>query len=307
MRRTLEVPRDVPPKLERFLVANVPGLTTERARALLEQGLVRVNGKVAKATRRLWGGETVELDVPEAKAVKKVSGPPVPVLFENAQVLVVNKPAGVTVEPEPNQVSLVELVASQYSGFDVDGAQAPGVVHRLDKPTSGCLMFARSDDARAALERAFDEKRVTKTYLALVVGEPPERATLDTPFGKDPLDHRRYSSKVQSPRRARLHFTRLQSAGGVSLLEVDLDTGRTHQIRVQLQDAGYPVLGDPVYGTKETREHPAAVRLGRLALHAWRLAVEGQGVRVEAPLPEDYLAALAVAGLTPPPAQPPQP
>ncbi|HEX8536875.1 MAG TPA: RluA family pseudouridine synthase [Cystobacter sp.] len=258
----LTVPREAAgARLDKFLSAHVPGLSLERARGLIEQGHVRIRGKKCQPTRKLWGGEEIELSRPEPRAPTRrfVAGPELPVLHDDAAWVVVNKPAGLSVEPAGGNVpSVVELVAARLPPFDVEGQALPGVVHRLDRDTSGCLALARTDAAAAALERAFQEKQVDKRYWALVLGETPERERLR----------------------------------GATLVEVKLETGRTHQIRVQLAEAGHPVLADALYGPDETRTHPAAGAVGRHALHALRLSLPG--VSVEAPLPEDFQRALAL-------------
>ncbi|EPX61533.1 Ribosomal large subunit pseudouridine synthase D [Cystobacter fuscus DSM 2262] len=292
----LTVPRDAAgARLDKFLAAHVPGLSLERARGLIEQGHVRIRGKQCQPTRKLWGGEEIELSRPEPRAPARrfVEGPALPVLHDDASWVVVNKPAGLSVEPAGGNVpSVVELVAARLPPFDVEGQALPGVVHRLDRDTSGCLALARTDAAAAALERAFQEKQVDKRYWALVLGETPERERLEGPYGRDPRDPRRFTTKVRSARRAALSYEVRERLRGATLVEVRLETGRTHQIRVQLAEAGHPVLADALYGPDETRTHPAAGAVGRHALHALRLSLPG--VSVEAPLPEDFQRALAL-------------
>ncbi|NRD63876.1 RluA family pseudouridine synthase, partial [Corallococcus exiguus] len=194
--------------------------------------------------------------------------------------------------------SVVGLLAARCPPFDVEGVVQPGVVHRLDRETSGCLALARTDDAVAALLKAFQEKRVDKRYQTLVLGRPPDTGHLEGPYARDPKDPRRFTTRVPSARRAALTFTVRERFREGALLDIDLDTGRTHQIRVQLSEAGLPVLGDSLYGTEEARKHPAALAVGRQALHAWRLEVPssatGQLIQVESPLPEDFLRGLTV-------------
>ncbi|OJH37665.1 RluA family pseudouridine synthase [Cystobacter ferrugineus] len=293
----LIVPREAAgARLDKFLSAQVPGLSLERARGLIEQGHVRIRGKKCQPTRKLWGGEEIELSRPEPRAPparRFVEGPALPVLHDDASWVIVNKPAGLSVEPAGGNVpSVVELVAARLPPFDVEGQALPGVVHRLDRDTSGCLALARTDAAAAALERAFQEKRVDKRYWALVLGETPERERLEGPYGRDPRDPRRFTTKVRSARRAALSYEVRERLRGATLVEVKLETGRTHQIRVQLAEAGHPVLADALYGPDETRTHPAASAVGRHALHALRLSLPG--VSVEAPLPEDFQRALAL-------------
>ncbi|MCE9667648.1 RluA family pseudouridine synthase [Myxococcus stipitatus] len=297
----VSVPREAAgERLDRFLSKHVPGLSLERARALIDAGAVRIRGKKCQPTRKLWGGEDIELDRPEPRqpARPAPTGPALPVLHDDAALVIVDKPAGLVVEPEGRAASVVDLLAAQRPPFDVEGRALPGVVHRLDRETSGCLAFARTDVAAAALLRAFQEKRVDKRYRTLVLGTPPARGRLEGPYSRDPKDPRRFTTRVPSARRAALSFEVLEQLGDVALLEVDLDTGRTHQIRVQLSEAGFPVLGDSLYGSEPARAHPAARTLGRQALHAARLELPGiasEGlVRVEAPLPEDFQRALTL-------------
>jgi 23S rRNA pseudouridine1911/1915/1917 synthase len=298
--RRFTVGKDVPllPRLDRFLAAALPGVSLAKAQALIHEGRVLVGGKRPKPMRRLYGGEEVEVDLPTPRAAPRVEGPAVPVLYEDAEVLVVDKPPGLTVEPEGRAPSVVSLVAGQVRGLDVGGVAAPGVVHRLDRETSGCLALARRDGGVHALKAAFLEKRVDKRYLTLVLGAPPDAERLEAPYGRDPLDPRRFTTRRASPRRAALSFTVRERLAGAALLEVRLETGRTHQIRVQLSEAGFPVLGDPVYGGAAAAEHPAARAMGRLALHAVSLTLEGVGaegrIAVEAPPPGDFARALAL-------------
>ncbi|NPD24110.1 RluA family pseudouridine synthase, partial [Corallococcus exiguus] len=199
---------------------------------------------------------------------------------------------------EGRAASVVGLLAARCPPFDVEGVVQPGVVHRLDRETSGCLALARTDDAVAALLKAFQEKRVDKRYQTLVLGRPPDTGHLEGPYARDPKDPRRFTTRVPSARRAALTFTVRERFREGALLDIDLDTGRTHQIRVQLSEAGFPVLGDSLYGTEEARKHPAALAVGRQALHAWRLEVPSsatdQLIQVESPLPEDFLRGLTV-------------
>ncbi|MFO0594020.1 MAG: RluA family pseudouridine synthase [Myxococcaceae bacterium] len=276
--RRLTVPADAPPRLDTFLVREFPAFGKAKIQQLLAAGRVKVNGKKAKPLRRLTGGEEVELDVPDAPAPKPVTGgPKLTVLHETDALVVIDKPSGLVVEPEAkHETSVVALVAAQVKGLDVGGARQPGVVHRLDKDTAGCLLFAKTDAALKALQRAFDEKRVTKTYLAWVQGTPPEHAELDQPYGRHPEDPRRYTTRFPTPRRARLSFQKREQREAHALLEIDLDTGRTHQIRAQLADLGHPLPGDWLYGDATSRNHP-----GPIPLLAWRLRLDDPALGFE--------------------------
>jgi 23S rRNA pseudouridine1911/1915/1917 synthase len=204
---------------------------------------------------------------------------PLAVLFRDSSLAVVDKPAGLAVDED-----LLPLAARELA--PAGGRAWPRIVHRLDRGTSGCLLFALRKPAEQALKRALDEGAVEKTYLALVRGAPPDSMQLDTPYGPDPLDRRRSTTRVETPRRARLSYRVVERLRGAALVEVQLDTGRTHQIRVQLSETGFPLFGDETYGV------PAE----RLMLHAWRLAFPHPetGGRIEcvAPVPEALEAAV---------------
>ncbi|GEJ58222.1 RluA family pseudouridine synthase [Anaeromyxobacter diazotrophicus] len=280
---------DAGERLDRFL-ARALSVQVERARALVAQGRVRIRGRTCSPHRKLFGGEEVEVTRPAPRAAAAAADEPaLAALFDDPDCLVVDKPAGLPVEPaRPGAPSAVGA-ASRLGRFDVAGRALPGLAHRLDRDTSGCLLLARHDRALAALKGAFEAGRVEKSYLALVAGTPPDEGRLDTPYARDPADPRRFTGRVASARRARLRYRVRERLRGAALVEVRLETGRTHQIRVQLSEAGYPVLGDAVYGV-------AAPGLARQALHAWRLAFpapSGAAVAVEAPVPADLARAVA--------------
>ncbi|MCE9673568.1 pseudouridine synthase [Myxococcus stipitatus] len=173
----VQVPREAAgERLDRFLTKHVPGFTPEQVRALIDSGAVRIRGKKCQPTRKLWGGEEIEIERPEPRAAPAASiqGPTLPVLHDDAALVIVDKPAGLVVEPEGRMPSVVGLLATQRPPFDVEGLAQPGVVHRLDRETSGCLAFARTDAAAAGMLRAFQEKQVDKRYWTLVLGNPPE-------------------------------------------------------------------------------------------------------------------------------------
>lgn len=287
----LAVPREAAgERLDRFL-ARALALPPDRARALIEAGQARIRGKACSPVRKLFGGERIELSRPPP-APEAARGPQLSVLHDDPDCLVVDKPAGLPVEPE-GQGEAVVTAARRLGTFAVDGRASPGLPHRLDRDTTGTLLLARHDRALAALRAAFAAGLVEKEYLVLVAGEPQAEGRLDTPYGRDPADPRRFTTRWPSPRRARLSWRVEQRLRGASLLTVQLETGRTHQIRVQLAEAGHPVLGDAVYGQ-------ASPAIARQALHARRLAFpppSGAGrVEVLSPVPRDLEAALELLG-----------
>jgi 23S rRNA pseudouridine1911/1915/1917 synthase len=291
----LRVPREAAgERLDRFL-ARALAIPVERARALIEAGRVRIRGKTCSPVRKLFGGEEIAV-ARAAPAAAPARGPELPVLHDDADCLVVNKPAGLPVEPSTGGAEAVVTAARRLGRFDVDGVASPGLPHRLDRDTTGALLLARHDRALAALRAAFEQGAVEKRYLALVQGEPPGEGSLDTPYGREPSDPRRFTTRVRAARRARLAWRVRTRLAGAALLDVALYTGRTHQIRVQLAEAGWPVLGDAVYGV-------ASPVIARQALHAERLAFprprDGGRVEVVAPTPPDLAA--AILQLTSPP------
>jgi 23S rRNA pseudouridine1911/1915/1917 synthase len=265
------------------------------AARLLEAGAVLVDGQARGKSHKLAGGEEIEIAVPEP-AVEE-PGPPPPELamaYADEHLLVVDKPAGVVVHPAPGHTggTLADaLVAAGAAGGDEDRA---GIVHRLDRDTSGLLVVARSPETYERLQRLVRRRELTREYLALVVGRPrSRRGTIDASIGRDRHDRLRHSLDTDKPRAAVTHFELEELLERHALLRVRLETGRTHQIRVHLEAIDLPVSGDPVYGV------PGDLGLERQFLHATRLAFEhpvtGAGVDVTSPLPPDLAAALETA------------
>jgi 23S rRNA pseudouridine1911/1915/1917 synthase len=223
--------------------------------------------------------------------------PPLPILHRGHNLVVIDKPAGLAVEADGAD-SVLKRLARQLA--PPGGRAWPRAAHRLDTQTSGCLAVALDARAEAALRRLFTEGAVDKEYLALVLGQPPDAQRYDTPYGPDPRDRRRFTTRLSTPRRARLRFLVEERRAECALVRVWLETGRTHQIRVQLADAGYPVLGDATYGSAASLALAARLGLSRHALHAARLALPdpegGAPLDCRAPLPEDLALALGLSG-----------
>jgi 23S rRNA pseudouridine1911/1915/1917 synthase len=282
-------PDDEGARLDAFLAA--PLGSRARAQRLIEAGAVLVDGRAAPKRHRLAAGEVVTVDEPPPAPPAAEPPPSFAVPYRDEHLLVVDKPAGVVVHPARGHHSgtLSQALAGVAAGGE-DAARA-GIVHRLDRDTSGLLVVARSEAVHRALRNALQARAITREYLALVEGRPPARTgTIDAPVGRDRRVRTRMSTDTDEPRAAITHFEIDRALPRTTLLRVRLETGRTHQIRAHLRAIDHPVVGDPEYGT--------AGRLGleRQFLHAARLAfdhpVTGARVDVGSPLPDDLRAAL---------------
>jgi 23S rRNA pseudouridine1911/1915/1917 synthase len=282
-------------RLDRF-IAGVPEIGSRAAAdALLGSGRVRVDGGLRQRSYRLSGSETVEIELPETEAAPLApEAVPLRIAFEDEHLLVVDKPAGVVVHPAPGHASGTLVHGLLERGAAGGEPDRPGIVHRLDRDTSGLLVVARSEEAHRRLQRLVRRRELEREYLALVRGRPrSRRGRIEAPIGRDRASPFRQSLDTQSPREAVTHFELEQMWPSHALLRVRLETGRTHQIRVHLAAIDLPVVGDGVYGVPE----PA---LGRQFLHAARLAfphpfLAEERVDVASPLPpelERYLSDL---------------
>jgi 23S rRNA pseudouridine1911/1915/1917 synthase len=290
-------------RLDRAIAASLPELSRSRVQALLEAGRVQVDGKPGRAALRLKGGETLSVTIPPPEpAIPEPEDLPLTVLHEDRDLLVLDKPAGLVVHPAAGHArgTLVNALLHHVKGLSgVGGVLRPGIVHRLDKETSGCLVVAKNDAALQALQRAFQARSVEKTYLALVHGQPPDTGRLETLHARHPRDRKRFTGRAKTGKPAVTTWRVRTRLDGAAFVEVGLETGRTHQIRVHLSEMGHPLLGDALYGgTRKGDAHVRAVQtsLGRQALHAWKLVFPhprtGKVVRCEAPVPADLAAAV---------------
>jgi len=268
--------------------------TRAKAQKLIDGGFVRVDGVPKPKRHVLGGGETIEVETPPVQPRPDVAPAQFEIAYEDEHLLVVNKPAGVVVHPGQGnrEGTLVQALAGRVAGGpDPD---RPGVVHRLDRDTSGLLVLARDEPTHAALQAALRAREITREYVALVEGRPPaRRGTIDAPLGRDRRSRTKISTDTDDPHHAVTHFETEQTLPEDTLLRVTLETGRTHQIRAHLLAIGHPVAGDPDYG--HARRHG----LSRQFLHARRLAFEhpqtGAPLDLRAPLPEDLVRALRQA------------
>jgi 23S rRNA pseudouridine1911/1915/1917 synthase len=262
-----------------------------RAQRLIDAGLVTVDGEQRPKRHVVCVGEVVEVrDEPAPVAAPDAGEPAVAltIAYEDDKLLVVDKPAGLVVHPAAGHWTGTLSQALAARGIDADRG---GIVHRLDRDTSGLLLAAKSEPVLRLLQQELRERRIEREYLALVEGRPPARTgTIDAPIGRDRRDRTRHSTDTDAPRDAVTHFEIEQALPTTTLLRVRLETGRTHQIRVHLEAIGHPVVGDPLYG------HAGGLGLERQFLHAARLAfdhsADGRRVEVRSPLPADLAAAL---------------
>jgi 23S rRNA pseudouridine1911/1915/1917 synthase len=297
-------------RADRALVRLVPELSRARVQKLVATGAVLLNGRRAKAASRVKAGDVLEVAIPAPVPAALVAEDiAIELLHDDADVAVVNKPAGMVVHPGAGapRGTLANALLHRLSGLaGIGGEIRPGLVHRLDKDTSGCLVVAKNDRALAVLQAAFKARTVDKRYLAVCHGTLAERGRFDTPYGRHPTQRTRFTTKARGARRAITDWESREAFPGASLVELVLHTGRTHQIRVHLADDGHPLLHDATYGgTRREAKLPlsspvrrAAEAIGRQALHAHRLAFEhpvsGKRLAFEAPLPLDFAAALAI-------------
>jgi len=261
-------PADAGTRLDALLARDERVASRTEAQRLIERGAVTVDGAPRPKNHRARAGEVVAAELSEP-APHEAAPAPFTIVYEDAWLLVVDKPAGVVVHPAPGHrgPTLAQAMAGLAAGGP-DPARA-GIVHRLDRDTSGLMLVARTEDAHAALQRAIRRREVTREYLALVAGHPDaEEGTIDAPLGRDRRRRTVRSTRTERPRAAVTHFAVLERLPRTSLLEVRLETGRTHQIRAHLSAIGHPVCGDGDYGGAHCG---ARLDLGRQFLHAFRL------------------------------------
>ena len=279
-------------RLDAFLAARLPDLTRSAAARLIEGGLVTVDGKPAGKSARLTGGETVSVTLPQAEEPEaRPQDIPLEVVYEDADVIVVNKPVGMVVHPAPGHPdgtlvnALLHHCAGSLSG--IGGQLRPGIVHRIDRDTSGLIIAAKNDAAHACLAAQLSGHTLARTYECLAVGNFKEDSgTVDAPIGRHRTD-RKKMAVVLDGRRAVTHWEVIARYQGVTHLRCRLETGRTHQIRVHLAYIGHPILGDTVYGAKK----PVPGLTGQ-CLHATGLQFlhpsTGEKITLTCPLPEEF-------------------
>jgi 23S rRNA pseudouridine1911/1915/1917 synthase len=256
----------------------------------VNDGIIKVNGDAVKAKYKVKAGDVILIDVPEVEILDVIAeNLDLDIVYEDADVLVVNKPKGMVVHPAPGHMSGTLVNGLMYQCKDlsgINGVMRPGIVHRIDKDTSGLLMVAKNDTAHESLVNQLVNKTVTRKYIALVHGHiAHDKGTIDAPIGRDQKD-RQKQAVVDNGKHAVTHFQVVERFGDYTLVECRLETGRTHQIRVHMNYIGFPLVGDPKYGPKKT------IDFGGQVLHAATLGFDhpssGEYLEFETPLPVDY-------------------
>lgn len=282
-------------RLDAFIAQVDSSLSRARVQKLIEQGHVMLAGKPSHAAFRLKGGEVLEWHVPApVPAIPQPEALPLEIIYQDKQLLVVNKASGVVVHPGAGHAegTLVNALLHHVRDLQgVGGVLRPGIVHRLDKDTSGLMVIAKNEATLKALQVMFAKREVDKIYWALVAGVPPPEGTLATLYGRHPTQRQKFTGKVRTGKPAVTHYRVLESYDESAWVEVGLETGRTHQIRVHLSEAGFPLLGDTVYTRRGLKTSAMAPRQ---MLHAQRLAFahpqSGKQLAFEAPTPADFEA-----------------
>jgi len=286
-------------RLDKYLAQELADLSRSAVQKLIAGELVLVNGELAKARYKIKAGDAIEVSLPAHEGHSPQAEPiALDIVYQDRDLLVINKPAGMVVHPSPGHQTgtLVNALLAQYPDLSALGGERPGIVHRLDRDTSGLLLVARTEAARAQLQKQFKSHQVIKVYLALVVGRlEPIRGVIDAPTGRDPRQRQRMAVVASGGRPARTAYRVRDYLGRYSFVEVRPETGRTHQIRVHFAAIGHPVVGDTVYGR---RKRP--LELARQFLHAWKLTFALPGSAeprsFTAPLPDDLQRVLDELG-----------
>jgi 23S rRNA pseudouridine1911/1915/1917 synthase len=291
-------------RLDVFVSHKYPSLSRSQVKKLIDDGEIQVNEiPVSKAGLKLRSGDAVEFAIREAQPSTVLAQDiPLQILYEDRHLLVIDKPAGMVIHPAPGhrEGTLVNAILHHCDDLSgIGGVIRPGIVHRLDKETSGVLLVAKNDETHRHLSDQFKAHLVRKTYKALVFGSPREdEGVIELPVGRHPADRKKMSTTSRRGKEAVTRWRVVGRYGEVTLLDVDIETGRTHQIRVHLSAMGYPVIGDLVYGgtgrLKSVKDAALRSRLSampRQALHAWRIGFthprENRELEFTAPLPED--------------------
>ena len=290
-------------RIDRYLTSVLAGQSRSHIQRLIKDGRVTIAGQAVTANRVVRAGEAIAVDIPEPSgAAPQAEDLDLDVVYQDSDLLVVNKPAGMVVHPAAGhaQGTLVNALLHEVQDLSgIGGELRPGIVHRLDRGTSGLMVVAKNDRAHAELARQFHDREVEKEYVALVWGVVQAGRRIDLPIGRDPSDRKKMSARARRARSAATRVTAALQMPGVTLIHVAIATGRTHQIRVHLSEIGHPIVGDSAYGGLRRRV-PGDLRpvlaLDRPFLHAGRLVfhhpADGRKMEFEAPLPRDLQSVL---------------
>ena len=282
-------------RLDQFLAKRLPEFSRSRLQQLIRDGFVRLNNSASRPRQIVRGGDKIELTEPPLEKIETLpEAIPLKILFEDDDLIVINKPPGLVVHPGAGhrEHTLVNALLNHCATLSgIGGKERPGIVHRLDKETSGCLVVAKNDVTHRDLSRQFAARTVEKIYLALVAGKLRKQAgVIEERIGRHPVHRKQMSATTLRGRAAKTEYRTVRSSDGATLVECRLHSGRTHQIRVHLHHLGHPVIGDKVYAPRLAKDFP------RQMLHAWKLGFRHprteEWKNFEAPLPDDFAAAI---------------
>ncbi|MEA5512819.1 RluA family pseudouridine synthase [Nodularia sp. UHCC 0506] len=289
-------------RLDRYLSQKLPNLSRSRIQQLIEQGNVHLNGQICTTKKiNVKVGDRITLEIPEVQPLEvQAEDIPLDILYEDDQLLILNKPAGLVVHPAPGHPdgTLVNALLAHCPNLPgIGGVQRPGIVHRLDKDTTGAIAIAKTDIAYHSLQAQLQAKTARREYLGVIYGAPKtENGMIDFPIGRHPQDRKKMAvvPTDKGGRNAVTHWQILERLGNQTLVLFQLETGRTHQIRVHSAKIGHPIVGDPIYSSG----HSVGVNLRGQALHAWRLKlqhpVSGDLIEVTAPPPKTFTTLLEI-------------
>lgn len=298
---TLQV-EDSCDRIDRYLAQHLLDLSRSRLQQLIEQGNVQVNGKVCTSKKTpVRTGDRIQIEIPPAQPLELRSEEiPLDILYEDDSLLIINKPAGLVVHPAPGHAegTLVNALLAHCPNLPgIGGVQRPGIVHRLDKDTTGAIAIAKTDQAQQHLQAQLKAKTARREYLGIVYGAPrTDSGTVDQPIGRHPVDRKKMAVVPieKGGRSAVTHWRVKERLGNYTLMHFQLETGRTHQIRVHCAHIGHPIVGDPVYSSGRS----VGVNLSGQALHAWRLRLQHpvtqEWIEVTASPPPEFITLLEV-------------